>query len=53
MRVQLAIPGRFGLGIGVGVGTAPGVGLGDDPAVGDLLFPLLGSTARANAAAGT
>jgi hypothetical protein len=46
------MPGRLGLGIGVGVGAAVGAGLGDDPAVGDLLFPQLGSTERASTAAG-
>jgi hypothetical protein len=51
MRVQLAMPGRFGVGTGVGVGAAVGTGLGVT-AVGDLSFPQLGSTDRAKTATG-
>src|SRR3954466_1633937 len=49
MRLQLAIPGRLGVGDGTGVGAAVGAGEGDDEAAGDLLLPQDGNSAAIRA----
>src|SRR5215470_19275485 len=39
MRLQLAMPGRFGVGDGTGTGAVVGAGVGDDDALGEDLLP--------------